>query len=109
MPLLCREQEYNLLRRLLGGEGIDHRDPKPPPLIFVQGGPQTGKKCLVSSVLKSFQDINFARRKTKKKIKIRSALLSCHLGSYGSSAIFDELWRQINSQYKDQAGKRYIS
>ena len=105
MPLLCREKEYDLLRKLLGGECIDIKDPKPPSLIFVQGGPQTGKKCLVSSVFKSFHALNGARSKTQKQLKVRSALLSCHLGSFGSSAIFEELWRQINSQNEEQAGK----
>ena len=107
MPLLCREKEYNLLRKLLGGECIDVRDPKSPPLIFVQGGPQTGKKCLVSSVLKSLHVMNGAGRNTQKNVKIRSALLSCHLGSFGSSAIFEELWRQINFQNQDQPGKKF--
>ena len=107
MPLLCREKEYSLLQKLLGGEFSESRISKPPPLIFVQGGPQTGKKCLVSSVLKSIDIRSRSHKQTKDKLKIRSALLSCHIGSFGSSALFEELWRQLISQNLVQPGNEY--
>ena len=98
MPLLCREHEYDLLHQLLGGVDIESGSPKPPSVVFVHGGPQTGKKCLVSSVLKNIQNHELINRKSQKKLRIRSALLSCHLGSFGSAALFEELWRQLSFQ-----------
>ena len=104
MPLLCREYECKVLRQLLGGDRIETGDPKPPSVIFVQGGPQTGKKSLVQNVLKGIQGNNSYRSNIEKKLHIRTALLSCHLGSISSSAIFEELWRQISSQAVKQPG-----
>ena len=104
MAVLCREKEYLLLRRLVGAQQLESGSPKVPSVIFVHGGPQTGKKLLVSSVFKSLQSIQENKQKSKPRPKIRTALLSCHLGSFGSSALFEELWRQINSHDNNQSG-----
>ena len=104
MAVLCREKEYLLLRRLLGAQQLESGNPKVPSLIFLHGGPQTGKKLLVSSVLKSLQSSQESKKKSVHKTKVRTALLSCHLGSFGSSALFEELWRQISSCENNQSG-----
>ena len=106
MALLCRENEYNRLYQLLGIENIEFGKPKPPPVIFVYGGPQTGKKSLVSSVLKSIQSDEYQKGKLNKKLKVRSALLSCHLGSFGTSTLFEELWRQLSFQNVERPGEK---
>ena len=105
MPLLCREKEYKLLSKLLLSGDINTRVPNPPQVVFVQGGPQTGKKCLVSSVLDNIQSNVRPHKKTAKNIRIRSAFVSCHLGSFSSASIFEELWRQLSSHDMDQSGK----
>ena len=97
MAVLCREKEYALVHRLLGGERIELGKPSVPPVIYVHGGPQTGKKLLVSSVIKNLQNLNIAQKKSSKKLRIRSSLVSCHLGSFGSTSLYEEIWRQISS------------
>ena len=99
MPLLCRENEYTRLCKLLCGGDVEWTSTKLPPAIFIHGGPQTGKKSLVSSVLKNLHTKEHLNRKGRQTCKIRSALLSCHLGSVGSSALFEEMWRQINTEH----------
>ena len=99
MPLLCRENECKRLCQLLCGGDVEWVHTKLPPAIFIHGGPQTGKKSLVSSVLKNLHTKEGLNRKGRHTYKIRSALLSCHLGSVGSSALFEEMWRQINTEH----------
>ena len=97
MAVLCREREYGLVRRLLGAETIEQGNPALPSVIYIHGGPQTGKKLLVSSVIRNLKSVNVAQKKSSKKLKIRSSLVSCHIGSFGASSLFEELWRQIST------------
>ena len=105
MEVLCREKEYAFVHRLLGGERIELGKPIVPPVIYVHGGPQTGKKLLVSSVIKSLQNLNITKKKSSKKLRIRTSLVSCHLGSFGSTSLYEEIWRQISSCDLGELGK----
>ena len=105
MEVLCREKEYAFVHRLLGGDRIELGKPIVPPVIYVHGGPQTGKKLLISSVIKSLQSLNINKKKSSKKLKIRTSLVSCHLGSFGSTSLYEEIWRQISSCDLGELGK----
>ena len=100
--MLCREKEYFLLRRLIGADQIESGSSNVPSVIYVHGAPQTGKKLLVSTVIKSLLDLKVSTNKSLNKPKVRSALVSCHIGSFGSSTLFEELWRQISSYDYDE-------
>jgi len=89
--LECRQTECEKLERLLTGGGRNRF----PECVFVQGAPQSGKKSVVSAVLRS-----------KSCGSWRVSMSSCHLASLGTSVLFQDILAQLFDEKKNKEDEK---